>query len=121
MTQNEIIDKITEAAESVGWNVTASENGEGSVEVNFNTDTRFCQDLNCWGTLKGSDYRSLANEIQNWYEGYDPEEEAMLWLDSDGHGKNGAPYHMRDVLADMEDADSRLEDLAIALRQININ
>ena len=38
-----------------------------------------------------------------------------LWLDSDGHGKNGAPYHMRDLLEDMEACETMLEDLSIAL------
>lgn len=120
MTQEYIIEKVTEAAENVGWSVTTSDNSDGSLDVNFNTDTRFGQDLNCWGTLKGEDYQSLADEIQKWYEGYDPEEETMLWLGDDGHGKNGAPYRMRDVLSDMEDAESRLEELAIALQQLNI-
>lgn len=120
MTQEEIINKITEAAEKVGWNVTTSDNSDGSLEVNFNTDTKFGQDLNCWGTLKDEDYQSLADEIQNWYESYDPDEEAMLWVGSDGHGKNGAPYYLRNILDDMEDAKLRLEELAIALQHLDI-
>ena len=28
--------------------------------------------------------------------------ETYLWLDSDGHGKNGAPYDMKDLYEDME-------------------
>ena len=121
MTQEYIIDKITEAAESVGWYVTTYEQDDGSVNVNFNTDTKFGQDLNCWGTLgSDGDYQSLADEIYRWYEGYDPEEETMLWVGPDGHGKNGAPYHLSDVLADMEDAESRLEVLANALQQLDI-
>lgn len=57
MTQQVIIDKITEAAESVDWSVTISNNDDGSLDVNFNTDTKFGQDLNCWGTLKDNDYK----------------------------------------------------------------
>lgn len=120
MTQEQIIEKITDAAESVGWSVTTSENDDGSLDVNFNTDTKFGQDLNCWGTLKDDDYKSLVDEIKNWYEGYDPDEETMFWVGPDGHGKNGAPYHLSDVLADMQDAESKLEDLAIALAQLDI-
>lgn len=120
MTQEQIIEKITDAAESVGWGVTTSENGDGSLDVNFNTDTKFGQDLNCWGTLRDTDYKSLTDEIKNWYEGYDPDEETMLWIGPDGHGMNGAPYHLSDVLADMQDAESKLEDLAIALAQLDI-
>lgn len=119
MTQEQIIEMITEIAENVGWSVTISKNLNGSVDVNFHTNTRFGQDLNCCVTLKGEGYQSLVGEIQKWYEGYDPEEETMLWLDDCGHGKNGAPYHMRDVLSDMEDAESRLEELAMALTQLD--
>lgn len=120
MTQEMILEKITEAAENVNWYVTTSENSDGSLDVNFNTDTRFGQDLNCWGTLRDTDYKSLADEIKSWHEGFDPDEETMLWVGPDGHGKNGAPYRLSDVLADMQDAESRLEDLAIALAQLDI-
>lgn len=33
---------------------------------------------------------------------FDISEEAYLWLDSSGHGTNGAPYDMRDVYEDFE-------------------
>ena len=36
------------------------------------------------------------------YENYDVSEETILWVDSSGHGKNGAPYELEDVLADMK-------------------
>lgn len=120
MTQEYIIKEITETAENVGWTVTTSKYPGSAIEVNFSTVTRFGQDLNCWGTLNDTDYQSLSDAIKKWHEGYDPEEEAMYWLGADGHGKNGAPYHMRDVLSDMEDAESRLEELAMALQQLDI-
>lgn len=43
----------------------------------------------------------FVNAVLNYYDGYDPSEEAYLWLDSTGHGKNGAPYEMIDVYNDM--------------------
>lgn len=48
------------------------------------------------GTLE-----DLADSIYDYYECYDPSEEAYIWLDSSGHGKNGAPYDMKDVYEDM--------------------
>ena len=42
-----------------------------------------------------------ATEILAYYNDYDPSEEASLWLDDTGHGKNGAPYAMIDVYNDM--------------------
>ena len=43
---------------------------------------------------------------------YDPDEEAALWLGSDGHGKNGAPYRMSDLLEDMQWAEKFFTDVA---------
>lgn len=45
--------------------------------------------------------------------------EAYLWLDDNGHGKNGAPYRMKDVLADMEAAEKYIESLLDAIRDID--
>ncbi len=118
MKQQEIINKIIEASEAIGWFVTTSKLEDDAVEVNFNTDTKYGQDLNCWATLIDTDIESLANEIQRWYECYDPDEETLLWVGVNGHGVNGAPYRLRDILNDMEDAESRLGDLAIALQTL---
>lgn len=43
---------------------------------------------------------------------YDPDEEATLWLGSDGHGTNGAPYRMSDLLEDMQWAEKFFTDVA---------
>lgn len=43
----------------------------------------------------------FADAVLNYYQGYDPSEEAYLWLDDTGHGRNGAPYEMVDVYNDM--------------------
>lgn len=48
------------------------------------------------------DFHSLSEDLYDCAEGFDVEENTMLWVDSDGHGKNGAPYHLKDVLKDME-------------------
>lgn len=39
-------------------------------------------------------------------------------LDDNGHGRNGAPYRMRDVLEDMEAAEKMIEELLEAVRNI---
>ena len=43
----------------------------------------------------------IFNSIYDYYDGFDPSEEAYLWLDNSGHGKHGAPYDMGDVYQDM--------------------
>lgn len=49
--------------------------------------------------------------MTEYIEGFDVDEETYLWLDSDGHGKNGAPYRIREVLDDMEVAERMMNDL----------
>lgn len=63
----------------------------------------------------------MSDFIENFNESlknYDPEEETMLWIDDTGHGKNGAPCHLKDVLEDMESCESMSEDFIIKFQDI---
>ena len=42
--------------------------------------------------------------MKRYYEDFDPDYEAYLWIGDDGHGRNGAPYHIKDIVSDMEEA-----------------
>ena len=44
----------------------------------------------------------FADKIYDQYNEYDVSEAAYMWLGSDGHGKNGAPYDIKDLYEDME-------------------
>lgn len=59
----------------------------------------------------GNDINDFADNILEAYEGYDPEYEASLWIGDDGHGKNGAPYHIRDIIADMEECEGFIKEI----------
>lgn len=58
-------------------------------------DFHFCLD-------GGKNMGELLINAREYYESFDPSEEAYYWLDSSGHGKNGAPYAMGDVYNDMK-------------------
>ena len=45
----------------------------------------------------------FRENILAYYQDFDISYETYLWLDSTGHGKNGAPYEMIDVYKDMEE------------------
>jgi hypothetical protein len=53
----------------------------------------------------------LAENIFDYYRGYDVSYEASLWLDDDGHGTNGAPYDMKDLYEDMEACEKNILEL----------
>lgn len=60
---------------------------------------------------KQDSLEEFGNAILNYYHGYDPSEEAYLWLDDSGHGKNGAPYEMIDVYNDMVECEGFIYEL----------
>ena len=60
--------------------------------------------------------RDSISEIEDYYEGFDPDYEAYLWIGTDGHGRNGAPYHIKDIVSDMEDAEAMIKTLYETLK-----
>lgn len=118
MTQQEFIDRIIEIAESQGFSVSTEIN-ENKVEFTFSQYTDFGQGFSFWATMKDYDIYTLIEEINDYYEGYDPDEETMLWVGPDGHGKNGAPYRLTDIVKDMEQCEQMVKNLLDALIDAN--
>lgn len=118
MDIQDIIDRITECAEAQGWSVHASKNPNADIwQFEFSQYTNAGQDFNFSAELKDGEPDNLIKSVREYYEGFDPDEEAYLWIGDDGHGKNGAPYRIRDIVADMEDAESMVLDLLAALEE----
>ena len=57
----------------------------------------------------------FIENIRSYAKDFDMSYETYLWLDSNGHGKNNAPYDMKDVYEDMEWWRDSLEYLANTL------
>ena len=103
--------EVIEVAEKLGWSVSNKgdyfcfSNGspEGQdVEEEFN-----CEEL---GTLQ--------EDLKQRAENFDVSYETYLWLDSSGHGTNGAPYDMKDLYEDMEWVSDTIQELADAISEI---
>ena len=109
--------KITEIAETLGWSVDFSEPHNGSIDVNFAKYTSYGQDFNVCVALEDNDMEGFIDNIHDYYESFDVDEEAYIWIGSDGHGKNGAPYHIADIVKDMEEAEAMIADLYEAFKQ----
>jgi len=88
----ELIIKI----ENIGWSVEK----EGNNEYIIGKLSPSGQDFSI--AIEGDSTKELIDSIYEAYVDYDVSEETYLWLDDSGHGANGAPYLMRDVLEDME-------------------
>ena len=95
------------------WVVNFKHNQKnGLTEVSFWIDTGVTYDFGI--ELSVEDFCDLTREVFDRYEGFDPDEETALWIGPDGHGKNGAPYHIQDILDEMNQIDEELRKLYVA-------
>lgn len=98
--------KFIQIAERLGWSVTKD---RYDIELQFYTD--YGQDFS-FSVNRNEDY---VKQVYGYYDSFDPDEEALLWVDDSGHGKNGAPYRLKDIITDMEEVEKELEKLYDAL------
>lgn len=63
----------------------------------------------------GKNIDEFKENLYSLYSDFDVSYEAYLWLDSEGHGRNGAPYDMKDVYEDMEACEENIYNLYLAL------
>jgi hypothetical protein len=107
-----IVKQIIKAAESLDWSVTESKDGD----IEFGKFSPAGQDFSI--NISANSLEDLADQIYDRYENFDCSEEAYIWLDNTGHGKNGAPYDMKDLYEDMEACQEMLGDLATKIQNI---
>lgn len=98
------IKKIIDVAESLDWTVNVDDN-----ELEFQKMSDEGQDFNF--AVTGETTEKIISEIREYHDNFDCSEETYLWLDASGHGKNGAPYDMKDVYEDMEQCNEMVEEL----------
>lgn len=113
-----LVNRIVEIAEEHGFSVEYSINKQ-EIEFTFSKHTDFGQDFSFSSFMKDYDIYTLIESINEYYEGYDPDEETMLWVGSDGHGKNGAPYRLTDIVKDMEQCEGLIAELLNAMIRAN--
>lgn len=105
--------KVENAAERCGFNCTGNSNDDYFC---FSQGSPAGQDFNIEVEAKTLD--ELKEELERFVYNYDVSEEAYYWLDRFGHGKNGAPYDMKDVYEDMEWCRDEAEKLADEISNI---
>lgn len=55
-------------------------------------------------SYKEKSLQSFVFQIENYLKNFDVDYETSIWIGKDGHGKNGAPYHIKDILDEMYSA-----------------
>ena len=92
-------------AEDLGWsyNVSDTPNEWGEVCVELEKYSQQGQDFIATIWFENENEHNFIKELREYWQDYDPDEEACKWIGEDGHGKNGAHYSIRELLDDMED------------------
>ena len=112
MTTVELIKSI---AFDFGWIVSTDEE-EDTVVFDFCYYTKHGLDYGFCVELTGNKFDGFLREVERNCEDFNPDYEAYLWIGTDGHGKNGAPYRIKDIVSDMEQAEAMIEKLYETLK-----
>ena len=107
--------KIERVAADNGWNCRIERKEKWEVE--FQRYTNVGQDVSF--SFEVDKLSDLPYEVYECWQNYDPDYETMLWIGADGHGKNGAPYAIEDINADMKDVENDLEWLQSELNKLS--
>ena len=114
MEDNNKINKVlAKVCEDLGIKIDTSENDNGeSTTIYFSFYTDCGQDVNQQINLYDwDDEEEIREKLNELYENFDVDYETYIWIGEDGHGKNGAPYHIQDILNDMEIVEKKLGEL----------
>ena len=102
-------------AEDLDWiyNVddTPDERGEVCVELEKHSPQDQDFIVSIW--FETDNECDFADKLEEYWRGFDPSEEAINWVGPDGHGMNGAPYDLQDIINDMVDCKEMLRELVV--------
>lgn len=112
------VQAIISAAEGDDWHVHTEKTDSGILLFEFSKFTPAGQDFNFTAEMTGDDPDTLVKSIEEYYEAFDPDYEAYLWIGEDGHGKNNAPYHIKDIVDDMKAAEEMVSRLSDILNEV---
>lgn len=95
------------------WNVNTNINNERKVvELSLERWSPAGRDICLDFEFKDNTTKEqISKEFIENYESYDVSYETYIWLDENGHGKNGAPYEMKGVLEDTMWVENELAEL----------
>ena len=115
-------EKIYEIAEREGWKVDYEYTDEKETEIcfSFNKYSPAGRDFYFEVFVPNNEDEdafcyNVIHEIYKYLEHFDVCYETYIWLDESGHGKNGAPYDMKDLYEDTEYCKKMIHDLWLSL------
>lgn len=96
-------EKLETLIKDTEWSARVSQNGgRAETVVEFETSSPAGEDFISTLVISGKPtVKEIAGELQDYIDSYDPVAEAMPWVDSEGHGQNGAP-DLKELIEDKE-------------------
>ena len=120
MKEKVMDEELLKVIEEEGWSVCPSiQDGKHIVEISVFSPAGEDFFTTIW--CGDGSTQEFVEELGKYIDGYDVDEETYLCLGTDGHGKNGAPYHIEDILEDKEWCLSKMETLYEKLKNRFIN
>ena len=108
--------ELMEAIENAEWAMTEDESYY-TFEIFSPAGQDFIFDID---KNEAVNLETLSSAIYDYYNCFDVDEATYLWLDETGHGRNGAPYNMEDVLEDMKWCENKIYELFIIVQKEEI-
>lgn len=105
---NETIENI---AELCGWKVSI-DNTTFEFEQMIGTHD-FVFAIQC----EEKSLQSFVIQLENYLKNFDVDYETSIWIGKDGHGTNGAPYHIKDILDEMYSAKEQIATLLYEIKR----
>ena len=117
---DDILNDIENKLENTDWGVDMSFQDDNAF-FDFSTYSSMGQDFHCTVHVSvDDDISDLMDRLIDYYDDFDPDEEASMWIDETGHGKNGAPYRISDIVKDMEECKEEVYNLTQILKEIPV-
>ncbi len=112
-----MVDRVTEIVEKDDWSVDNLDENYDNIDLHFSKYSSHGQDFGFYIDYDSGDIDGFISSIEAYYKSYDPSEKASIWIGDDGHGKNGAPYDIQDLLDDMKECKENIKSLIDLLKQ----
>lgn len=106
-----LLDLIIRIGQIKGWAVDATDNGNDLAYISFQRYSPAGQDFNMSIEMSNNDPKEFLEHLDEYYESFNPDSEALNWCDKEGHGINGAPKRLNDIIIDFEEIEKEIKEL----------
>lgn len=108
---------IIEIAAGEGWTVDIYEINENVDNICFQCYSPAGKDFSFDVEVKNNNPEILLKGMADYYDDFNPDREALQWCDEEGHGTNGAPKRLKNIIIDFEKIEEVIHRLLLTLQR----